>query len=142
MAHTFPVGSADVGLPRDAFYPTAAPVTVPDGQGGWLTAVVGSWRGSADGAGQAVFFWHDTQFVGWSASRMVLFPHVTAGGTSILVSYPEWPAGESFAQWTDNLITAPQVLIQYTWAQGRVWASPWNAVPPNTTNEPALEYLP
>jgi hypothetical protein len=142
MAHTYPVGTQDIGLPQDGFFPTSAPVTVPDGTGGWLTAVVGSWRGSADGGGQAVFFWHNTQFVGWSDPRMVLFPQVRAAGSSILISYPEWPPGEGFAQWTDHLDSAPQVLIQYTWSNGRVWTNPWNAVPPNTDTAPALEYLP
>jgi hypothetical protein len=40
------------------------PVTVSDGAGGWLTAVIGVRFPTADGKGQLAFFWHNTTFIG------------------------------------------------------------------------------
>jgi LppP/LprE lipoprotein len=40
------------------------PVTVSDGAGGWLTAVIGVRFPTADGKGQLAFFWHNSTFIG------------------------------------------------------------------------------
>lgn len=42
-------------------------VVVPDGRGGWITAIPTVRWHTADGYGQLVLFWHDTTFVGTDA---------------------------------------------------------------------------
>lgn len=42
-------------------------MVVPDGRGGWITAIPTVRWHTADGYGQLVLFWHDTTFVGTDA---------------------------------------------------------------------------
>jgi hypothetical protein len=53
-------GVADV---NHYFVSTGKPVTISDGGGSSLTAVIGTPHGSADGGGQRIFFFHGTSYV-------------------------------------------------------------------------------
>lgn len=54
--------------PFEHFYPAGRPATISDGSGGDLTAEVGTVGPTTDGAGQLVFFWHNSRFVGWDST--------------------------------------------------------------------------
>lgn len=57
--------TVEVKNPSVHFVPGSAVVSVPDGDGGRLSAVVGRRSGAADNGGEIVFFFHGTKFVGW-----------------------------------------------------------------------------
>ncbi|GAA1610357.1 MULTISPECIES: LppP/LprE family lipoprotein [Kribbella] len=63
--------------PSVHFVPSTVKATVPDGEGGKLTAVVGTRSNAADSGGQVVFFFHGTKFVGWDGDTE------TSGVTSL-----------------------------------------------------------
>jgi LppP/LprE lipoprotein len=48
--------------------PNSEPLTISDGRGGLLTAVIGMHTFSADGHGQLVFFFHNTTYLGTDAA--------------------------------------------------------------------------
>ncbi|HZX05750.1 LppP/LprE family lipoprotein [Kribbella sp.] len=69
--------TVEVKQPSVHFLPSSVKATVPDGNGGKLTAVVGTRSNAADGGGQVVFFFHGTKFVGWDGDTE------TSGVTSL-----------------------------------------------------------
>jgi hypothetical protein len=56
-------------------------LTVPDGHGGFLTAVLAVRWPTADGYGQYVLFWHDTTFLG--SQNLTPLPKLGREATSI-----------------------------------------------------------
>ncbi|MGZ0148600.1 LppP/LprE family lipoprotein [Kribbella sp. WER1] len=69
--------TVEVKQPSVHFVPSTVKATVPDGDGGKLTAVVGTRSNAADSGGQVVFFFHGTKFVGWDGDTE------TSGVTSL-----------------------------------------------------------
>jgi hypothetical protein len=59
--------TVEANIHSEHFTAWGKPMTVPDGHGGALTAVVGLRWPSADGYGQLLFFWHNQRFLGWDA---------------------------------------------------------------------------
>ena len=60
-------GTIEVAYPSTHFTPWSDPLTIADGRGGTLTAIVGVRYPTADAKGQLVFFWHGRQFLGWDS---------------------------------------------------------------------------
>ena len=58
-------------------------VTVGDGRGGTLTAVLGTRSPTADGYGQLVFFWHNGRFIPWADATIHVLSHVVSYGSSV-----------------------------------------------------------
>src|SRR5438552_3750069 len=56
----------EVGYPGTHFSLIDGPITVSDGAGHAITAVVGVRWPTADAKGQLIFFWHDRRFIGWA----------------------------------------------------------------------------
>lgn len=140
LAHTFLFPSWQGGTP-ESFGPSSQPVTVPDGKGGFLTAVVGTWKGSADGGGQLVFFWHNDRFLGIDSDYLSLFPRLTPAGTRIAVTYPHWPEHMSFVDFSNKANELPGPTVYFWWNGTRLEHTPWPegffSGPPST-----IRYLP
>lgn len=63
-------------------------VTVSNGQGGTLTAVLGTRSPTADGYGQLVFFWHNGRFIGWDSRESIALVGIEPAGTrAVRVKY-------------------------------------------------------
>jgi hypothetical protein len=60
--------TTEVGDSQENFAMPSKQVVVSDGNGGYLTAVVGTRNPTADGYGQLVFFFHNNQFIGLNAT--------------------------------------------------------------------------
>lgn len=58
-------------------------VVVPDGHGGWLTAVPAVRWPTADGHGQVVLFWHDRTFLG--SETLARLPSLGAEAASLAI---------------------------------------------------------
>ena len=104
--------TVEVALPTEHFAGPVAPVTISDGAGGGLTAVIAERTPHADSAGTLVFFWHNQQFLGWDADQEALRTlHVTSSGSgSFAVTYQQFGA-------TDPLCcpSLPTVTVHYRW---------------------------
>jgi len=80
----------EVTSPNEGFS-GGTPVTVGDGHGGSLTAVVAGRTPSADGHGWLVFFWHDGTFLGWDTDQESWNVSVSAHGPDgIQATYPQY----------------------------------------------------
>ena len=81
--------------PDQYFVPFDTPITISDGAGGTLTAVIGGRANTADGGGQLVFFWHGDAFLGWDKDHEGFKLSVQAGsGPAFRVSYVYLRDGE------------------------------------------------
>lgn len=78
------------------FVPSTVKATVPDGDGGKLTAVVGTRSNAADGGGQVVFFFHGTKFVGWDGDTETSgVQHLAgAGARTFTIQYRHFATGD------------------------------------------------
>jgi hypothetical protein len=65
--------------PSQHFEPSER-LTIPDGDGGTITAIVGIPVPTADAGGQVTFFWHNDQFLGWNANHETYKMSVSAAG--------------------------------------------------------------
>lgn len=101
-------------------------VVVPDGHGGWITAIpVVRWP-TADGLGQLVLFWHNRTFVGTSslATWPSLGPEavqvgiVRAGRNDIVLKYAVYRPSDPAC-----CPTLPAVRIHYRWSGSAIAAS-------------------
>ncbi|MFE7214331.1 LppP/LprE family lipoprotein [Streptomyces sp. NPDC001698] len=104
--------TVETGDPSEHFAPSSAPVTVADGSGGYLTAVIGTRSPSVDGYGQLVFFWHGTTFAGWdSSSESLAIQAITPGkpGT-IRVTYAHYGPDDGLC-----CPSLPAVTIEHRW---------------------------
>jgi hypothetical protein len=85
----------EVGYPKTHFSVIDGPITVGDGAGHTITAVVGVRWPTADAKGQLIFFWHDRRFIGWAptteAYAMNLDPPHAVG--KIVVDFALYPHG-------------------------------------------------
>jgi hypothetical protein len=90
---------------------SSSPITVPDGNGGWITAAHGTRYPTADGYGQLVFFWHNKEFIGWDAIYESLSSKITDYGPGyFVVSYSNYAKGDSLAS-----PSLPNINIKYKW---------------------------
>jgi hypothetical protein len=83
--------------PDQYFVPFDTPITISDGFGGTLTAVIGGRANTGDGSGQLVFFWHDDAFLGWDKDHEALKLRLSvesANGPAFRVSYAYLRDGE------------------------------------------------
>jgi hypothetical protein len=81
--------------PDQYFVPFDTPITISDGAGGTLTAIIGGHVNSADGGGQLVFFLHNDAFLGWDKDHEGFKVSVQAGdGAAFRVSYVYLRDGE------------------------------------------------
>jgi len=103
--------TVEVGNATEHFTP-AAPLAVSDGQGGVLTAIVGTRFPTADGYGQLVFFWHDQSFLGWdSSTESFAISRLTSPSPGVFaVTYVHYAT-------TDPLCcpSLSPVTVTYTW---------------------------
>lgn len=104
--------TAETDDASEHFAPSSAPVTVADGSGGHLTAVLGTRSPSADGHGQLVYFWHGTTFVGWdSSSESLAIQAITPGKPgAIRVTYAHYGPDDALC-----CPSLPAVTIEYRW---------------------------
>lgn len=100
-------------------------ITVSDGQGGALTAIVGTRYPTADGYGQLVFFWHNDTFLGWNASKetMAVLKIASPAPGTFDVTYEHYAPNDSAC-----CPSLPAVTVTYRW-NGTALAS--NGDPPN-----------
>ena len=128
--------TVEVGQRSEHFTALGRPLTVSDGHGGWLTAVVGGRYPSADGYGQLVFFWHNTRFIGWDAryeSMSVLLLLRSPQPGAIRVKFPRYAV--------DDAACCPSlkpIWIKFTWT-GQSLIS--NARAPGGLGAPSLVTL-
>jgi hypothetical protein len=94
------------------FSANSQPVTVSDGAGGWLTAVIGVRFPTADGKGQLAFFWHNATFIGFDThTESNQINGISASGVSTFaVQYTHYAP-------TDPLCcpSLAPVTIEYHW---------------------------
>ena len=87
------VERANTGTHFSAF---GNPVSVTDGAGGLLTAVVGVRFPTADAFGRLVFFWHGASFLGWNSIYESSTVAVEAAGpATFLLTYPHFASNDS-----------------------------------------------
>jgi hypothetical protein len=114
LAHT-----TEVGSPRVHFKRYVGPLTIPDGHGGSLTAVIGGRWPTADGYGQLIFFWHNAAFLGWDARyESIAIGPMKAGGTGVIQAQfahyrpsdplccPKLPPLKISFRWNGNFLVA------------------------------------
>ncbi len=125
--------TVEAGDPSEHFAPSSAPVTVADGSGGYLTAVIGTRSPSADGYGQLVFFWHGTTFVGWDrSSESLAIQAITPGKPgAIRVTYAHYGPDDGLC-----CPSLPAVTIEYRW-NGHGFTP--SGMPPKRGEEAAVE---
>ena len=95
-------------------------VTVSDGHGGTLTAVLGTRSPTADGYGQLVFFWHNGRFIGWDSPResVALVSLEPAGTRAVRVKYAHYSNKDPFC-----CPSLAPVAVTYRWSGSRLTAS-------------------
>ncbi|HET9894011.1 MAG TPA: LppP/LprE family lipoprotein [Streptosporangiaceae bacterium] len=91
-----------------SFTPLSAKITIKDGKGtGSLTAVIGRRTPSADGTGQAVFFWHNGTFIGFdSTAEKIGVDSVTKITGGFKIKYPVYKPHDSLVKPTGKAVTA------------------------------------
>lgn len=102
-------------------------VTVPDGRGGTITAVIGVRYPTADGKGQLVFFFHGRKFLGWDTAReSIAIASIHRGrGPRLRVRYVHYAPSDAYCCPSRSPVT-----VTYRWTGKRIVAS---RVPPNAT---------
>jgi LppP/LprE lipoprotein len=102
-------------------------VSVPDGDGGSITAVVGGRAPTADGYGQLVFFFHGRVFLGWDTIResIAIAPIHRGRGSRIVVPYVHYAPDDALC-----CPTRGRRVVIYRWTGRRI--AP-DGRPPNAT---------
>jgi hypothetical protein len=112
--------------PDQYFVPFDTPITISDGAGGTLTAIIGGHVNSADGGGQLVFFWHNDAFLGWDKDHEGFKVSVQAGdGPAFRVSYSYLRDGEPAC--------CPTGTVDVVYAWDGLQIVPDRDLPPETT---------
>jgi hypothetical protein len=112
--------------PDQYFVPFDTPITISDGAGGTLTAIIGGHVNSADGGGQLVFFWHNDAFLGWDKDHEGFKVSVQAGdGAAFRVSYVYLRDGEPAC--------CPTGTVDVVYAWDGLQIVPDRDLPPETT---------
>jgi LppP/LprE lipoprotein len=93
-------------------------VSVPDGHGGTLTAIVGVRNPTADAFGQLIFFFHGRRFLGWDSSRETTAVRVRARGGAFAASYAHYRRADPLC-----CPSLPDVHVRYRWNGRRIVAS-------------------
>ncbi len=103
--------TVEVGDPTVHFTPVA-PLAVDDGQGGVLTAVIGTRSPTADGYGQIVFFWHNQNFLGWdSSTESIAISRLTSPSPGVIaVTYVHYGPNDPLC-----CASLAPVTINYSW---------------------------
>ncbi|MDA8228021.1 MAG: DUF4359 domain-containing protein [Desulfitobacterium hafniense] len=100
--------------------------TVSDGHGQWITAVKGIRYPTADGYGNLIFFWHNTNFIEWDSAYESLSSNIVDSGPGyFVVSYSQYAPGDPLAS-----PSLQDVEITYTW-NGKGFSS--SGLPPQNT---------
>jgi hypothetical protein len=107
-------------------HPMGKAVVVPDGHGGWLTAIPAVRWPTADGYGQLVLFWHNKTFVGTDAltplpnlgNEAFTVGVVRAGKDTVVLKYARYKS-------TDPMCcpSLPPVKVAFHWNGTKVVAS-------------------
>lgn len=117
----------EVPYPGTHFKKISPRVTVPDGNGGTITAVIGVRSPTADGYGQLVFFFHGRRFLGWDTAREspALIAIHRGRGPRIQVRYAHYAKRDALC-----CPSRAPITVTYRWTGTRITAS---RVPPNAT---------
>lgn len=122
----------EVGYPSTHFSLIDGPVTVGDGAGGAITAVIGVRSPTADAKGQMLFFWHNGKFIGWAptteAYAMKLDPRHAAG--KIVVDFALYPHGTP--------LCCPRGSARITYALAATRMRPMKPVPASALSGQAV----
>ena len=87
-------------------------VTVGDGKGGSLTAVLGTRSPTADGYGQLVFFWHNGRFIGWNSRfEAIAVISIKAVGATVQIRFAHYRRTDAFC-----CPSLPPVTVGYRWS--------------------------
>jgi len=109
-------------------------VTVGDGDGGSLTAVLGTRFPTADAYGQLVFFWHDGRFIGWNSRyEAIAVVSIRAVGASVQVRFAHYKKTDAFC-----CPSLHPVAVSYRWVGTRLVAS---GTPPRNLGLAAVRLL-
>jgi len=101
---------------KEWFTPTEALTSIPDGNGGWLTAAIGarslSGMPSADGYGHLVFFFHDNEFIGWDSRYVsMMIENVEGAGVGrFKVTYASYKPEDALC-----CPSLPDKIVFYQW---------------------------
>lgn len=117
----------EVGDSRTHFTRLGPRLSVPDGKGRSITAVIGGRYPTADGKGQLVFFFHGRAFLGWDTAResIAIAPIRRGRGHGIQVPYVHYAPSDALCCPSRGLRT-----VTYRWNGRRIVAS---RRPPNAT---------
>jgi hypothetical protein len=103
--------TVEAASPAEHFTPTGTPLSVPDGYGGTLTAVIGQRTPAADGHGQLVFFWQGNRFIGWDADTEAMsITKVTGKAGYFQVAYAHYAAKDPAC-----CASLRPVTVSYVW---------------------------
>jgi LppP/LprE lipoprotein len=108
--------TVEVGPGRTVdFRPFGRRVSIGDGHGGTLTAVVGVRNPTADAFGQLIFFFHGRRFLGWDSNRENPQVAVRASGRAFAAVYAHYRR-------TDPLCcpSLPSIHVRFGWTGHRL----------------------
>jgi LppP/LprE lipoprotein len=133
MTHTL-----EVDQPDEHFTPVDSTISTSDGRGGTIVAVVGIHTPHADSAGQLVFFFHNSTFVGWDAPQeaMSILRLVSPGPQAIAVTYANYGPHDAVIG-----ASLPPATVIYRWDGRRI--APDTQPPPGVyqLNDPHVHAL-
>jgi hypothetical protein len=120
-AEEYTTGSA--GATGEHLHQDGPAVVVPDGKGGWITAIPAVRWPTADGYGQYILFWHNQTFVGTDAvgtsslatgtdlgNEAVQLGIVRAGVNNVVVKFAVYRPSDAAC-----CPSLPAVRIHYSW---------------------------
>lgn len=125
--------TTEVNDPTEHFTLSSKPVTITTGNGDTVTACVGTRTPSADGYGQAVFFFHNQQFVGVDSDMeksQIQSLKATSGGIGFDVTYANYAKGDAMYD-----PTLPPVTVTYSWDGSTIVPNGHETILPGANNQ-------
>ncbi|WP_258112636.1 LppP/LprE family lipoprotein [Alicyclobacillus sp. SP_1] len=115
--HAVMASTSEIQDTGEDFSETSKPILTPDGQGGTLSAVVGTRNPTADGLGQILFFFHNNTWVGLNshAEATQIKSVIPDGAEAFQVTYVNYASNDPM--YAPNL---PPVTVIYRWEKGRM----------------------
>jgi hypothetical protein len=115
--HAVMASTSEIQDTGEDFSETSKPILTSDGQGGTLSAVIGTRNPTADGLGQILFFFRNNTWVGLNshAEATQIKSVVPDGAGAFRVTYVDYAPNDPM--YAPNL---PPVTVVYRWENGRM----------------------
>jgi LppP/LprE lipoprotein len=97
------------------FRPLGRRVTIGDGHGGSLTAVVGVRNPTADAYGQLIFFFHGRRFLDWDSDHENPQVAVRASGGAFAATYAHYRRSDPLC-----CPSLPNIRVRFRWTGQRL----------------------